>query len=857
MATPPETSPPETSLPGPGAPAYQHLKSKLSAQCTKYLAFHPDGLFGCFPGLYKDNKWGEKIPSDIVSDYFRGGIISSMAIFEAFIVDLLNDACETNHERCKTECRTCEKHDLLKEVCEEGLEKCKSNCRDKKSDEKCKKHTLLKERCQENHKKCKTPNCKGQQGTCRACKKRHDLLDNICKKNREWCEQCSASKCEICVKRDLLREVLEENRDRCERCCAQKSEKKDTCKQHVDLSASLIKLQKKRKNEKAQTLPYVLFHSWESDYTEVLLDLLPEEKKSGDTFTDYLFHSFSDCKVSRTPINYNYVIETGVYSKLKIGIKRKGVSFENKLLQRRNQRLRSQPNEYEDESAICAMLRLFYGIRCIMAHGKSEQTLDGGALKDFPQCSKCPDNLTQTILDDSMDLVHYLITYIDKLSGTHGRPQRNIEPSIINELISGTHSKPQRNIETSIINELTRQFDKKLNFEDWKKASEKIQSRASAADQLIRRIPTKEKFEKLKKEYDEGLKEEEWKDAFKIIETHFSTTKTSDKLTERSSKLTEMSDELAEMSDELAETSDNLAAQTSGKLTKTSGKLAEMSDKLTAAMNGEPTEMRSKLAEMSGELVDSEMSDQLMAETSNELTRMSHKLAEMSKKAKVETSHELVEMSDKLAKMKGELAKMSDKITELNDKPASFAYFHICRVLMWLKKDRKDMYITYRLLVRINQFIDMLAFRIHIAVAEILIRKHKLPNGTWGVEIETKNKDGSIKPGNIDDMIERFEKRHKEIVKETNEESKSSTRKEINKNVAQACLGNRNKELNLCLTREVVKNHHKEVETFNAGICIKKMDVIIPLKRSTSATSVSIECTHKTTETKRKRHNTH
>ena len=84
-----------------------------------------------------------------------------------------------------------------------------------------------------------------------------------------------------------------------------------------------------------------------------------------------------------------------MYSELKIGIKRKEASFENRLIQRRQQRLRTTKNnndKLEDESAICAMLRLFYGIRCIMAHGKSDKTLSEGVLKEFPQCPKCEGN---------------------------------------------------------------------------------------------------------------------------------------------------------------------------------------------------------------------------------------------------------------------------------------------------------------------------------------------------------------------------------------------------------------------------------------------------------------------------------
>ena len=247
------------------------------------------------------------------------------------------------------------------------------------------------------------------------------------------------------------------------------------------------------------------------------------------------------------------------------------------------------------------MLRLFYGIRCIMAHGKSDKTLSEGVLKEFPQCPKCEGNLTQITLDDSKDLVHYSINYTKKIKNL---PEDKV-------------------LSQETFKELLGQYPE--TEEQDKHIKKKVDAISSDADYKIGRIPKKEEFEKLKTEINEGLEEEEWNDVFKIIESHFPTTETSDKL------------------------------------------------------------------------------------------------------------------------------------------PASFAYFHLCRVFTWVKK-KKDMYITYRLL---NQFIHMLAFRIHIAVAEILIRKHGLPNGTWGIEIE---EDGSA--GNIDEMIEEFEKEHEKIVRDVHAEGK-------------------------------------------------------------------------------------
>ena len=182
--------------------AYKHLELKLSKQCLSYSAFDSQEIFGSFPGMY-ENKREETIPSDLVSDYFRGGIISSMATFEAFIVDLLEEASE------------------------------------------------------------------------------------------------------------LLA---------------------------ADIQAKLKKLQKEKKNEKAKRLSSVLFHSWDSDYTQVLL--LDEQKESDATFTDYLFRSSLHHKNSPnvpTPMKYSYVIQDNVYSELEIGNNQKGLSFENTISQRRQQ----------------------------------------------------------------------------------------------------------------------------------------------------------------------------------------------------------------------------------------------------------------------------------------------------------------------------------------------------------------------------------------------------------------------------------------------------------------------------------------------------------------------------------------
>ncbi len=78
--------------------------------------------------------------------------------------------------------------------------------------------------------------------------------------------------------------------------------------------------------------------------------------------------------------------------------------------------------------------------------------------------------------------------------------------------------------------------------------------------------------------------------------------------------------------------------------------------------------------------------------------------------------------------------------------PASYAYFHMLRVYHWLKNSKRAMYITYGMFERITTFIRTLAFRMYLAVAQLLIDNYKLPDGVWGV-----------KKGNIETLITDFE----------------------------------------------------------------------------------------------------
>ena len=94
-------------------------------------------------------------------------------------------------------------------------------------------------------------------------------------------------------------------------------------------------------------------------------------------------------------------------------------------------------------------------------------------------------------------------------------------------------------------------------------------------------------------------------------------------------------------------------------------------------------------------------------------------------------------------------------------------YYHISRIAFFASKLEKRMYITYRLLVRINQFVLLLAFRIKLAVAKYLVEYSKKENGKiddlkeglWGYVVNDDEKDANEK-------IEEVQRKHKEKIEE-------------------------------------------------------------------------------------------
>ena len=98
-------------------------------------------------------------------------------------------------------------------------------------------------------------------------------------------------------------------------------------------------------------------------------------------------------------------------------------------------------------------------------------------------------------------------------------------------------------------------------------------------------------------------------------------------------------------------------------------------------------------------------------------------------------------------------------------------YYHISRIAFFASKLEKRMYITYRLLVRINQFVLLLAFRIKLAVAKYLVEYSKKENGKiddlkeglWGYVVNDDEKDGNAR---VRKLIEEVQRKHKEKIEE-------------------------------------------------------------------------------------------
>ena len=69
---------------------------------------------------------------------------------------------------------------------------------------------------------------------------------------------------------------------------------------------------------------------------------------------------------------------------------------------------------------------------------------------------------------------------------------------------------------------------------------------------------------------------------------------------------------------------------------------------------------------------------------------------------------------------------LPDSIPPNDPLPAFYAYFHMLRIYYWLVESKRDMYVTYGLFERVTDFINTLAFRMNLAVKQLLVDNYEI-----------------------------------------------------------------------------------------------------------------------------------
>ena len=280
--------------------AYEELKRQLQDQCTTYLKLHPNKEIG--KGRYTDK--GYLVPNKEIFEYLRGGVISTMAVFEAFLSNIMAEAFDRiiyEHECC-CGC-TCS-----------SLRGCSCTCEVSimKGLESLRKSTVCMHAFEQ------ALQCDAKPSVSSVAQRAHEVVFG----------------------KKSLEELLVGHRD------------------------SLV-----------DGTP--LLHSFDEAFSKLF-----EGKKGNDkqVISDLIF---SVTGQQHNPINYLYLLNDEFHSKITIS----------------------------DKETLCAILRLWYGIRCISAHGVAHKTIErrDGALKDFPKCSKCNKEGDETVmLKDAGELCQYL-----------------------------------------------------------------------------------------------------------------------------------------------------------------------------------------------------------------------------------------------------------------------------------------------------------------------------------------------------------------------------------------------------------------------------------------------------------------
>ena len=337
--------------------AYKILKKQIGQQCKIYGRLHQKGDLGSLPGMYKESedlKDSDMIPSDEVSAFLRGGIMFTMACFEGYVRDLLDEACDTilyqRKKPCLGTCEDCRQlkydHVIMDMKETTDLTELFANFDD---------DTMIKSICstKDQNLDLKKIAIKREYERTKHFRPRIDLSDDEIVNTLELSIQRKQRELEGSgVEQDPSALSTSES--------IMKNEQ--LLKEYVDTKKKLVRDKTKLDIDERNPL---LLHCWNDKYSKLLN---PTDQSGQGTATQSgqgtatQSDDFVKSIIQSGDIIYYYPVDDDKISKVII----------------------------KDKVAVCAMLRLFYGIRCIMGHGNATGTLNNpDTLKDFPHCKIC------------------------------------------------------------------------------------------------------------------------------------------------------------------------------------------------------------------------------------------------------------------------------------------------------------------------------------------------------------------------------------------------------------------------------------------------------------------------------------
>ena len=341
--------------------AYKELKEQLERQCEKYHDLDESGEIG--NGRYKDEN-GKRVPKENIGEYLRGGVVSTMAVFEAFMSGIIKEAFNVIISECK---------------CKGPGKKCSSTLKDDELELRDVKNSLMV------YAFLKVVE-RGESGEITAEKTPAEKTPAEKTPAEKTPAEKSAAKKTPAGKTPAEKSAAEKSP--AEKTPAEKSpaEKTPAEKSAAEKTPPEKKPPEKSATEKSAAKAAALFFG---DPPSTLKDFILEHRNwYMKRMTKPLLHDFDE--IFRKMFNEkDFSIAEEIFL---VTTNHKPIEYYYPL-----DKCTHTVIEISEKDTICAILRLWYGIRCISAHGMATQTFSkDGALYKFPDCEKCQ-KLTQNV----------------------------------------------------------------------------------------------------------------------------------------------------------------------------------------------------------------------------------------------------------------------------------------------------------------------------------------------------------------------------------------------------------------------------------------------------------------------------